>query len=202
MEYQTLEALHHDLDRCRLCAEAHYDIQSQPVFSGRAAARLMLIGQAPGQEEVPTRKPFSGDAGKRLFRWLRRVGWTEEEFRERFYITSVTKCFPGKAEKGSGDRVPSAAERDLCRPWMEWELHLVQPEVIIPVGKLAINLFFPPDTKMDEVIGQRILDEAGRHIVPLPHPSGASRWHMDPRNVGYIDQAIWHLKRLRQELGL
>jgi uracil-DNA glycosylase family 4 len=201
-DYSDLAALHGALSACRLCAEAGYQIESQPIFSGASMARLMLIGQAPGEVEAPVGQPFSGDAGRRLFRWLARAGWDEREFRASCYITSVTKCFPGRRAKGEGDRVPSAAERKLCRPWLEGELALVEPEVIVPVGRLAVGLFYPPKTRLSDVIGGSIQDEEDRHIVPLPHPSGASRWLNNPRNVGRVEQAIYRLRTLKMELGL
>ncbi len=209
-DYRTIDQLHRDLRACRRCAEAGHAIFSEPVFSGSQEARLMLIGQAPGQAEgwlpgqvdPPANRPFSGDAGARLFRWMARAGWTEEEFRARCYITSVTKCFPGKAASGNGDRVPSAAERRLCRPWLDWELKLVAPEVIVPVGSVAASLFFPGGVKLVELIGQHFTDAEGRHLVPLPHPSGTSRWHSDPRNVGRIEEALDHLRILKHDLGL
>jgi uracil-DNA glycosylase len=195
-----LETLHTELRQCRRCAEAGYHIASKPVFSGRQTAKVMLIGQAPGITEAETLRPFGGDAGRRLFRWLERAGWGATHFRETCYITSVTKCFPGKAMSVSGDRVPSAAEQKLCRSWLDAELTLVRPVVVIPVGMLAIRLFYPPDARLDEIIGTSIIDGQGRRVVPLPHPSGASRWHNDPKNVGKIEHAIFLLRGLRLEL--
>ncbi len=201
-DYQDLASLHEALSNCRLCTDAGHKIESLPVFSGPPTARVTLIGQAPGLQEQGERRPFSGDAGRRLFRWLQRAGWTEKTFRETCYITAVTKCFPGRAKSGSGDRVPSAAEQKLCRPWLEAELRLVKSELIIPVGALAIKLFYPPDVTLDDVIGTTMLDDQGCVIVPLPHPSGASRWHNDPKNIGRIEQALFHLRLVRQELRL
>ena len=202
MTYPNIDALQAELSTCRLCIEGGYQIESMSVFSGQQANRMMLVGQAPGVEEIESRRPFSGDAGRRLFRWLKRAGWEEEEFRSNTYICSVTRCFPGRNPKGDGDRVPSAAERKLCRPWLDGELALVNPELIIPVGSLAINLFYPQRVKLVDVIGTVYENEDGRLILPLPHPSGASRWHNDPRNVGRIDMAIFHLRRLKGELDL
>lgn len=203
-DYIDLQTMQDDLRRCRRCVEADHPVYSLPVFSGAASARLMLIGQAPGVSEAgdSIRQPFSGDAGGRLFRWLARAGWDEVTFRETCYITSVTKCFPGNNTNGSGDRVPSAAERALCRPWLDAELRLVDPEVIVPVGRLAINLFHPSKTKLADVVGEVTEDEDGRLIIPLPHPSGASRWFNDPRNVGRLDQAIHHLRFAKTRLDL
>ncbi len=201
-QYAGLESLHRDLAVCQRCAEAGHRIESLPVFSGPPDARLMLIGQAPGVTEAQARRPFNGEAGRRLFRWLTRAGWDEGTFRRTCYMTAVTKCFPGRNPKGDGDRVPSAAERALCRPWLAAELRLVNPQVVVPVGALAIRLFYPPDVRLDEVIGTSTIDAEGRIIVPLPHPSGASRWHSDPANLGRIERAIYELRMVRARLGL
>lgn len=200
--YQDLKSLHVDLLGCRRCAEEGHPIKSQPVFSGSQSSRLMVIGQAPGAEEGALGYPFGGEAGRRLFRWLERVGWDEEAFRATCYITSVTKCFPGPNPGGDGDRVPSAAERKLCRPWLDAELALVQPEVIVPVGRLAISLFYPPQLRLTDVIGESMIDEQKRQVLPLPHPSGASRWLNDPHNAGRLEQAIYRLRTLKAELEL
>jgi uracil-DNA glycosylase len=200
--YTGMAALHADLDHCRLCSEAGYHIEGLPVFSHLQSSRVMLIGQAPGPTEAQVRRPFNGEAGKRLFKWLQRAGWSEASFREQCYITAVTKCFPGKQPNGNGDRVPSVAEQKLCRRWLNAEMALIKPELIIPVGSLAIKQFYPPTMKLEEVIGETITDDQGRRILPLPHPSGASRWHMDPANVGRIEKAIFRLKMLKAELGL
>jgi uracil-DNA glycosylase len=200
--YANIEELHADLRACRLCAEAGHAIHSTPIFSGPASARLMLIGQAPGATEPALGYPFGGEASQRLFRWLARAGWDERSFRATCYITSVTKCFPGSSPNGSGDRVPGAAERKLCWRWLEAELALVQPEVVVPVGTLAIKLFYPRDVKLADVIGGSRIDEQGRLIIPLPHPSGTSRWFNEPRNQGRLERALYRLKAAKAERGL
>jgi uracil-DNA glycosylase len=201
-EHPDLAALHADLAQCRRCAEAGFHIDSQPIFSGTQEARLMVIGQAPGISERGLGYPFGGDAGRRLFRWLARAGWDEPAFRGSCYITSVTKCYPGRSPTGSGDRVPSTLERRLCRPWLEGELALVQPEVIVPVGMLAIGLFYGRQASLSEVIGTSIVDAASRRIVPLPHPSGASRWFNDPGNVARLERALDVLRAIKVEMSL
>jgi uracil-DNA glycosylase len=182
--------------------EAGHAVEGHPIFSGPQSAQLMLIGQAPGAAEVGLGYPFGGDAGRRLFKWLAQAGWSEVSFRTTCYITSVTKCFPGRNARGGGDRVPSPAEQRLCRPWLDAELTLVEPKVIVPVGSLAVRLFYPADVRLDEVIGQSKVNEAGQTIVPFPHPSGASRWHNDPRHLGRIEQAIFLLRMLKAEHDL
>lgn len=152
----------------------------------------MIIGQAPGVTEVEAGRPFNAGSGERLFRWLGGIGLEEKQFREAQYMTSVTKCYPGKAKSGSGDRVPSRDERDLCRPYLEGEIRLVDPVVIIPVGRLAINLFYDSRSPLAEIIGTQ-KRWGGRWVVPLPHPSGASRWHQSAANRERIQEAVGRL---------
>ncbi len=197
-----LAVIQREIRACQRCALAGFPIQGPPIFSGSADARLMLIGQAPGKVEAnETLKPFSGSAGKRLFRWLGQVGWEEQEFRENFYMTSVTKCFPGPNKSGRGDRAPSRKEQQLCADWLEAELMLVDPEVIVPVGKMAIERFFGRNRKLVDIIGARYQID-GRIVIPLPHPSGASAWIQKPAHQALIHRALGHLAIVKRELGL
>ena len=198
---KRLKALQAEMRGCRRCLEAGHSITPGAVFSGRADAQIMTIGQAPGVTEVEAGRPFNAGSGTRLFEWLGRAGLAEDEFRSSQYMTSVTKCFPGKANSGGGDRVPSAEERDLCAPYLQQELELVDPKLVIPIGRLAINLYYPSSRPMTRIIGTELEDE-GRWIVPLPHPSGASRWHQIEANRKLIQQAIDKIKTRCRQLGL
>ncbi len=159
----------------------------------------MTIGQAPGVTEKDAGRPFNAGSGTRLFAWLAQAGIDEGWFRSTQYMTSVTKCFPGKAPTGSGDRVPSREEQALCRPFLDREIALVDPRLVIPIGRLAIELFYPSRLKLKEIIGTATVQD-GRTVVPLPHPSGASRWPQAAENRALIDLAIAHLKREYQTL--
>jgi len=153
-----------------MCAEAGYPIIPRAIFSGPATAGIMIVGQAPGGREVELGLPFSGPAGKRLFSWLAQAGFDEKKFRQEQYITAITKCYPGKG-KSRGDRVPTVVERKLSLPFLARELALVQPELIIPVGGVAIR-YFLGNIKLDEAVGQAY-EKDDQSIIPLPHPSGA-----------------------------
>ena len=186
---RQLDEIHARMRLCRLCLQAGYEIFPRAIFSGTVEARLMIIGQAPGITEKEAGRPFNAGSGSRLFQWLGRAGIDESWFRQTQYMTAVTKCYPGRAKSGSGDRVPSRREQALCRPFLEAEIRLVDPQLIIPVGRLAIGLFFPAAQPLAEIIGtEKQVD--GRWIVPLPHSSGASRWHQTPENRARIEQAI------------
>ncbi len=152
----SLTKLHAEMRTCRLCLEAGYAIVPGAVFSGRAGAKVMLIGQAPGVTEVEAKRPFNATSGTRLFQWLGEAGWDEDEFRARHYMTAVTKCYPGKGKNGKGDRVPSKAEQALCRPFLEREIALVRPKLMILVGGLAIKLLYPAKMKLNEVVGTAV----------------------------------------------
>jgi uracil-DNA glycosylase len=155
----------------------------------------MIVGQAPGVTEVEAQRPFNASSGRRLFRWLSEAGWSEDHFRATQYMTAITKCYPGKSPGGRGDRAPSRAEQKLCGAFLERELALVQPEIIIPVGGLAIRRFLGR-VKLAEIVGTAEQDEARRWIVPLPHPSGASLWLNKPEHQELVRQAIEQMRKL------
>ena len=171
-----VEALH----ACRKCAR----MESAPVSGGPVRSEVMIVGQAPGVREPQLGRPFAWTAGKTLFRWFEEAcGFGEDVFRAKIYMAAVCRCFPGKHPKGSGDRVPDDEEIANCAPWLEREIALLRPKLVIPIGKLAIGQFVEADT-LAEVIGRRIpLERAGVkfEVIALPHPSGASTWHrMEP----------------------
>ena len=188
-EKRVLTQVHAQMRNCRLCIDEGHDVIPKAIFTGNFGAKIMTVGQAPGITEVEAERPFNAGSGKRLFQWLGEAGIDEVWFRGTQYMTSVTKCYPGRSDSGSGDRVPSRAEQQLCRPYLDQEIALVDPALIIPIGKLAIEVFYPKGLKLTEIIGtQRQIEE--RYIVPLPHSSGASRWHQIETNRKLIHKAI------------
>jgi uracil-DNA glycosylase len=164
----------------------------RPVVSRASNPRAMLVGQAPGKIEQEGGRPFSGRAGKTLFRWLERAGLDEATARERIYISAVTRCFPGAHPSGRGDRIPTKQEQASCADWLESELRIIKPKVLIPVGRLAIEKFLPP-LPLAELIGTtHVVDHAGGRavVIPLPHPSGASSWIHEKGNRELVEKAI------------
>jgi uracil-DNA glycosylase len=160
------------------------------VFGRFDSPRWMLVGQAPGKKEAALGRPFAGAAGRRLFQWLADAGFAEEQFRSFCYVTAMMKCFPGSGERG--DLKPSREQVANCAPWLEKELALVRPAVLIPVGQLAIERFLGK-ARLEELIGRRFRRSvAGREVtvIPLPHPSGASAWTNAPENRVLIRRAI------------
>ena len=141
------------------------------MLNEHVGQRAYMYGQAPGVVEGAERRPWRGRAGKTLRRWLE---LEEDEFYETFYCASVTRCYPGRAPSGRGDRTPTPREQELCSFWMDWELELLQPDLIVPVGGLAIRRLLGI-SGLGESIGRRH-EIYGAAVVPLPHPSGASSW--------------------------
>ena len=164
----------------------------RPVISRAVEPRVMLIGQAPGKVESEGGKPFSGRAGKTLFRWLARAGIDEASAREKIYIAAITRCYPGAHPSGRGDRVPSREEQAGCADWLDDELRIIRPELLIPVGRLAIEKFLPP-LPLSELIGtKRIVEHVGGKslVIPLPHPSGASSWIHEEGHAELVERAL------------
>ena len=168
-----------DLEGCTICPRMH-----RPAVVGRPVmSRILLVGQAPGDKEPKLGRPFAWTAGKTLFKWFNEaLGWGEDETRDRLYFAAVCRCFPGKKENG-GDRVPDEDEILNCSRWLAREFALLQPRLVLPVGKLAISQFMRIGS-LNEVIGQSYRINYRGHdtdCIPLPHPSGASPWHrMEP----------------------
>jgi len=175
--YRSLVSLQRDVARCRACVEAGYPLESLPVRVPFAEQRAYLFGQAPGVVEGEERLPWRGRAGRTLRGWLE---LDEDEFYGRFYCASVTRCYPGRAPSGRGDRTPAPREQELCAFWQRWELELLRPRLIVTVGGLALRgLVGLP--QLTPCVGERY-ERDGAVVVPLPHPSGASGWLNVPAN--------------------
>jgi uracil-DNA glycosylase len=183
--YRSLVSLQRDNSVCRACAEAGFRLESPPVFQGGGDHRAYMLGQAPGALEGEERRPWRGRAGKTLRRWL---DLDEEAFYATFYCASVTRCYPGKAPSERGDRTPTPREQELCEFWRDWELELLRPALIVPVGGLAIRRLLG-QARLTECIGERY-ELADAAVVPLPHPSGASGWLNDPLNRALVAKAV------------
>lgn len=161
---------------------------SPPVLSGDGSEQVMLIGQAPGRLEAGLGLPFAGDAGKRLAGWLGLAGITVSDFRERWYVSSIGKCYPGRAPGSSADRPPSRADVELWSGYLQEELALVVPRVVVLVGAMAHRFAFGPQP-LDRLVGQS-LDFNGAAAVCLPHPSGASTWLNSPDHADLWRRAL------------
>lgn len=162
-------------------------VVGQPVVSD-----VLLVGQAPGVKEPQLGRPFAWTAGRTMFRWFEQAcGLDEATFRTRVYMAAVCRCFPGKNPKG-GDRVPDSGEIANCSRWLDAEIRLLKPQLVLAVGKLAIAQFMPCD-KLADVVGR--IHQASRagcafDLLPLPHPSGASTWHRTEPGKSLLARSI------------
>ena len=183
--YRSLASLQRDLARCRACVEAGYPLESPPVRAPSHGQHAYLYGQAPGIVEGAERLPWRGRAGQTLRRWL---GLGEDEFYATFYCASVTRCYPGRAPSGRGDRTPAPRERELCAFWHRWELELLRPALIVTAGGLALRALLGLPS-LTVCVGRRY-ELGGVPVVPLPHPSGASGWLNLSENRARLERAL------------
>lgn len=168
------------LKGCRACA---LPPASYPVVAAYTGQRVLLVGQAPGKEELAQNRPFAGAAGRTLFRWFAEAGLGDEAaVRARIYFSAVAHCWPGSREGSTDDLPPTPAMRAACRGHLAAEAALVAPRLVVAVGALGAA----------EVLGRRMPLSlavgpvhrvawlgATRSVVVLPHPSGLSRWLND-----------------------
>jgi uracil-DNA glycosylase len=194
--YRSILSLQRDNRVCRACVEAGYRLESLPVVQPYVGQRAYMFGQAPGAVEGVERRPWRGRAGHTLRRWLE---LDEDTFYETFYCASVTRCYPGRATSGRGDRTPTPREQDLCAFWGEWELRLLRPRLIVPVGGLAVRRLLGLKS-VSECVGRR-LEHDGAVAIPLPHPSGASSWLNDPANRRRVGAAAELVREELEQIG-
>ena len=172
--------------KCNKCK----DMIGSPIVGNPVQSKIILIGQAPGVKEGDLKKPFAWTAGKNMFKWFLSIGLNEQRFRENVYMAAVCRCYPGKNISGSGDRVPSEIEIKKCSNWLNQEIDYLKPNLIIPVGKIAISQFLIFE-KLNDVVGKKIKLKRNNSlidIVALPHPSGLSTWYKkDPGKKLLID---------------
>lgn len=190
---------------CRRCVKAGYIDDARPIFHGDAEQRLMIVGQAPGVTGHRVGIPWSGVSGKMLVNWLVAAGFDEATWRDEWYLTSVTKCFPGRKPGNKGDRVPSRAEIALCADHLAVELAAVQPAVIVTLGRLAATRILPihSTVTLTDLVGtlhQVDLPYGDVVVIPFPHPSGVSRWMNATENRARVGDAIASLAEVVSSL--
>lgn len=203
----AIEAIQRQHRACVRCVDAGYLVRAHPVFSGGPGQRILLVGQAPGPVEDDVTRPFAGRAGAQLMRWFATAGVADEtEVRRRVFMTSMTTCFPGRIAGRSGDRRPSSREVALCSPWLDSYLALLAPTLLICVGTLAHTRFLP-GRRLDETVGHAWssagavvvgIPDARPVLLPLPHPSGQSRWLNEPHHQLQLTAALNRLRELME----
>lgn len=196
----AIAALQQRILACRLCEQQGYINAARPLTSGRASDRIMVIGQAPGHRSVANGRSFSGPGGGVLQRWLEQAGFPPGYLHTHAYLSSLTHCDPGPNPRGNGDRRPSPQELALCRPFLDVELRLLQPKVVLLVGAMAIEAFLGK-VKLEDVIGTYV-ERDGMLLLPLPHPSGVSRWLLDPAHQALLHKALAILAQWRVTYAL
>lgn len=173
---------------CRRCPT----VEGRPVTGAVAGARAMLVGQAPGPHEIEPGRPFAHTAGARLFEWFETIGWSEPEFRRHVHICAIARCFPGRTPDGRSDRLPNRREIANCSGWLDAEMEMLRPALVIAVGKLAIEELLGKG-KLTDVVGRSFRAERADHqfdLVPLPHPSGRSTWLNKPDHRELLAHAL------------
>ena len=195
------------LRACRRCHVAGYLDERESVPIARdpepdaPLPRILLVGQAPGLRATNENRPFAGLAGEKLRDWVEMSGIRREDFWRKIHFSAVTKCYPGRLPGARGDRVPTPEEQALCRPWLDGQLDLVKPDIVLLVGLLAIQTFLGRVSSLTAVVGTATIIDGVRYL-PLPHPSGVSRWLNEPVNVEAVARAMGIMREWVEELGI
>lgn len=192
-----ITALNARVRACRKCHEAGFldAAVSLPLVHDpepdAPLPRILLIGQAPSARQE--QRMFAGIGGEKLRDWFERAGIPREDFYRAITFVAITRCYPGRVPGAQGDRVPSPAERALCRPWIDalWEIQ--RPEIVLLVGLLAIREVLGPVSSLTSVVGTSVVRD-GVRFLPLPHPSGVSRWLNATENVAAVERAMDQLR--------
>lgn len=197
---REIALLQQRIKACRLCQQHGHIPVAHPIVSGRASDRILVIGQAPGHRSTAKDIPFSGPGGRILQKWLEQASFPPDYLHEHCYLSSLTRCDPGKNPRGNGDRKPSPQEIALCRPYLEAELRIVRPKVVLLVGTMAIEAYYRKG-RLEDIIGT-FEERDGMIFLPLPHPSGVSRWLNDVDHQQLLQQALKLLAEWRARYGL
>lgn len=181
---ETLEEIRAELTDCRRCGLCSG--RRTIVFgTGNPNARLMFVGEGPGVEEDRQGEPFVGAAGKRLNRWIERIGLT----REAVYIANIVKCRPPE------NRTPLPEEAAACLPYLRRQIRAVRPEVLCTLGAVALNFLLGNDDRITRARGRwRELD--GIPVLPTYHPAYILR------NAAKESEVFEDFARIAERLGL
>ena len=194
-----LETLHNEIGNCTVCGEFTELLKSSNLERGPSAS-IMIVGIAPGNNEVKRNLAFSGQAGKTLFDWLNKagIGNNETEIRKHVYLTSIIKC--------------SLINFNFLRPMMrncihflDSQIQLVNPKLFVTLGSVVFNKLLNNNLAVEEIVGNSytyddfflpdmfstdIPLKDVNLIIPFPHPSGRSTWIQKDENNKKLEKAI------------
>lgn len=192
----TMTALKDAAAGCRACPL--WRLGTQTVFGlGRTNARIVLIGEQPGNEEDLTGKPFVGPAGKLLDRALNEAGID----RNQAYVTNAVKHFKWEPRgKRRIHKKPNASEINACRPWLEAELGLLKPNVVVCLGATAAQAFFGSQFKVTRERGNFFETALAPVVMATVHPSSILRAYDDESRREQMSMFIKDLKRAATKL--
>lgn len=197
-------------DRLRACRRCHLhgfldEAESVPIARDpepdAPLPRILLVGQAPSLRGTREVRPFAGIAGEKLRDWFERAGIPRADFYRKIHFAAITRCYPGRLPGARGDRVPSPAEQDLCRHWLDELNGLLRPSIVLAVGLLAIRRLIGPTSSLTASVGHGVVRDGVRYLA-LPHPSGVSRWLNEPANLKAVDRSMDCLRAWLEELGI
>lgn len=153
IDQAALDQTNLEIAGCDICAQGGYVAITRPIDRGRGDKQILIVGQAPGYTEGTRQVAFGGPAGRKLMQWFATIGLSEAQVRTYTYMSAITKCYPGRAPGGGGDRNPSPIERANCRPYLLREILAIKPKVVILIGSTAIKEVYGDKTKLEEIIG-------------------------------------------------
>lgn len=185
----TLQQLFREMVCCTRCDLA-LDRTQVVTGTGSESARIVFIGEGPGAEEDRTGRPFVGRAGRLLDRLLEENGIERDDV----FITNIVSCRP------PGNRTPRVGEVRAHSPWLEEQLRLIGPELVVTLGRVALT-YFIPGAKITELQGQpQEMEKSGRSflLLPLFHPAAALR---RPELVPVMEEDFARIPRLLSGLG-
>jgi DNA polymerase len=176
-EWQTLQQEVAECQQCSLC-----ESRKQTVFgTGKQTADWLVIGEAPGQSEDEQGTPFVGKAGLLLTEMLRAIGLA----RDSVYITNILKCRP------PGNRDPNPDEIKQCRPYLERQKQLINPKMILAVGRISAQTLLNTDAPLAKLRG-KVHDLDGIPLVVIYHPAYLLRSPLEKRKA-WQDMQLAHL---------
>ncbi len=184
---EILTEVKKEVEQCTLCALA--TTRTHTVFGeGNPDAVIMFIGEAPGEEEDRTGKPFVGKAGQLLTRILQSVHISREEV----YIANMLKCRP------PNNRTPKEEEMEACFPYLEAQIALVNPSIIVTLGSVSTSFLLQTKESISKLRGRWFEWRGGKKIFPMFHPSFLLRYESravgSPRYLTWMD--IQEVKRV------